>query len=299
MTIVYAFVKSIRYEHPLQLICEVMKISRSSFYEWNNKSSYQIKAKNSMMEQKVVSVFKAHKRRYGVRRIVAELRHQNVPVSPYKVRKCLAGNGLKAIQPLSFVPRTTDSRHPYPISPKHFRELIFPEAINQVWVGDITYIPMVTGKYHFLSVWMDICSRKIVGWNLQNHMRESLVTDSLNKALRSRKVLPGLMIHSDRGGQYAGNKFRKVLQGREFIQSMSDADNPYDNAHMESFFSRFKAELLQGGAFQNAENSQSEIFEFIEMYYNPSRLHSSIGYLSPNNYETQLSLHERKTNKQQ
>lgn len=299
MTIVYAFVKSIRHEHPLQLICEMMKISRSSFYEWNNKSSYQIIAKNSMMEQKVLAVFKEHKRRYGVRRIVAELRHQNMPVSPYKVRKCLAGHGLKAIQPRSFVPRTTDSRHPYPISPNYLKELIFPEAINQVWVGDITYIPMVTGKFHFLSVWMDICSRKIVGWDLQDHMRESLVTGSLSKALRSRKVLPGLMIHSDRGGQYAGNKFREVLQGRECIQSMSDADNPYDNAHMESFFSRFKAELLQGGAFQNAEDSQIEIFEFIEMYYNPSRLHSSIGYLSPNNYETQLASHESKTNKQQ
>lgn len=120
-------------------------------------------------------------------------------------------------------------------------------------------------------------------------MRESLVTASLGKALRTRKVSSALMIHSDRGGQYAGNKFRKILQGRTLTQSMSDADNHYDNAHMESFFSRFKAELLQGGAFHNAEDSQSEIFEFIEMYYNPSRLHSSIGYLSPNNFENQLA----------
>ncbi len=97
-----------------------------------------------------------------------------------------------------------------------------------------------------------------------------------------------MMIHSDRGGQYAGNKFRKILEGR-FTQSMSDADNPYDNAHMESFFSRFKAELLEGGAFQNAEDSQSKIFEFIEMYYNPKRLHSSIEYLSPKNYEKKIA----------
>jgi len=286
---VYAFVDSIRKEHSLQLICEVMQISRSSFYEWNNKSTYQIKAKNTIMEQKVVAVFKAHKRRYGVRRIVAELRHQNVQASPYMVRKHLAGNGLKAIQPRSFVPKTTDSRHPYTISPNLFKELAFPEAINQAWVGDITYIPMVAGTFRYLSVWMDICSRKIVGWDLQDHMRESLVSASLSKALRTRKISPGLMIHSDRGGQYAGNKFRKILEGRTLTQSMSDADNPYDNAHMESFFSRFKAELLEGGAFLNAEDSQREIFEFIEMYYNPSRLHSSIGYLSPDNYEKQLT----------
>ncbi|MGL6269395.1 MAG: IS3 family transposase [Chitinophagaceae bacterium] len=285
----YAFVDSIRHEYPLQLICEVMQISRSSFYEWRNKVTYQTKAKNSMQEQKVVAVFKAHKRRYGVRRIVAELSHQKVEISPYTVRKCLRSNGLKAIQPRSFVPRTTDSRHPYPISPNHLREMKLPEHINQVWVGDITYIPMATGNFRYLSVWMDICSRKIVGWDLQDHMRESLVSASLNKAIRVRKVSPGMMIHSDRGGQYAGQQFRSILQQHNLTQSMSDADNPYDNAHMESFFSRFKAELLESGAFQNAEDSQHQIFEYIEMYYNPSRLHSSIGYLSPNNFESQLT----------
>jgi putative transposase len=286
---VYAFVNTIRDVHPLEQICKVLRISRSCFYEWSNKSTYQIKAKNSVMEHKVIAVFNENKRRYGSRRIVAALGHQNVLVSPYKVRKYLSGNGLKAIQPRSFVPKTTNSRHPYMISPNHLRLKAFPEAINQVWVGDITYIPMAEGKFHYLSVWMDLCSRKIVGWDLQDHMRESLVTASLNKALRTRKVSPGLMIHSDRGGQYAGTQFRKILEGRTLTQSMSDADNPYDNAHMESFFSRFKAELMEGGAFQDAEDSHSEIFEYIEMYYNPSRLHSSIGYLSPNNFENQLA----------
>lgn len=243
-----------------------------------------------MMEEKVIAVFREHKRRYGFRRIVAELSHQNVLVSPYKVRKYLCANGLKAIQPRSFIPKTTNSRHPYPISPNHLRAKDFPVAINQVWVGDITYIPMVAGSFRYLSVWMDLCSRKIVGWDLQDHMQESLVTVSLNKAISTRKILPGLMIHSDRGGQYAGTKFRQILQRRTMVQSMSDADNPYDNAHMESLFSRFKAELMEGGAFSDADDSQTEIFEYIEMYYNPSRLHSSIGYLSPNNFETQLAL---------
>jgi transposase InsO family protein len=149
---------------------------------------------------------------------------------------------------------------------------------------------MAEGGFRYLSVWMDLCSRKIVGWDLQDHMQESLVTASLGKALRTRKVPPGLLIHSDRGGQYAGTKFRQILQNKTMVQSMSDADNPYDNAHMESFFSRFKAELIEGGGFQDAEDSQAEIFDYIEMYYNPSRLHSSIGYLSPNNFEKQLAL---------
>ena len=290
MTLVYVFVNSIRNEYSLQMICEVMRISRSSFYEWKNKTTYQIKTKNRIMEKKIIDVFEANKRRYGVRRIVVELSHQNVQVTPYKVRKYLVCNALKAIQPRSFVPKTTESRHPYPISPNHLKELTFPKAINLVWVGDITYIPMVDGSFRFLSVWMDLCSRCIVGWHLQDDMPESLVLASLNKGLKTRKVSAGLMIHSDRGGQYAGKKFRKILEGRGFIQSMSDKDNPYDNAHMESFFSRFKAELLENGAFLNAEDSQSQIFEYIEMYYNPSRLHSSIGYLSPNNFEKQLAL---------
>jgi len=290
MTIVYAFVNTIREEHPLQLICKVLKINRSCFYAWDNKTTHQPNANDTMIDQKVIAVFKEHKNRYGSRRIVAELRHQNVRVSPYKVRKCLSGNGLKAIQPRSFVPKTTNSRHPYKISPNHLKDRPFPEAVNQVWVGDITYIPMAEGGFRYLSVWMDLFSRKIVGWDLQDHMQESLVTASLGKALRTRKVSTGLLIHSDRGGQYAGTKFRQILQKKTMVQSMSDADNPYDNAHMESFFSRFKAELMEGGAFQDAEDSQTEIFDYIEMYYNPSRLHSSIGYLSPNNFETQLTL---------
>ena len=290
MTIVYAFVDTIRQEHPIEQICKLLHISRSAFYEWSKKSTYQVKAKSIVMEQKVIAIFKEHKRRYGARRVRAELSNQKVQASAYEVRKHLCANGLKAIQPRSFVPKTTNSRHPYRISPNHLRDTVFPEAINEVWVGDITYIPMAEGKFRYLSVWMDLCSRKIVGWDLQDHMRESLVTASLEKALRARKVSPGLMIHSDRGGQYAGTKFRKILDDRTLTQSMSDADNPYDNAHMESFFSRFKAELMEDGTFQGAEDSQSEIFEYIEMYYNPSRLHSSIGYLSPNNFENQLHL---------
>ncbi len=145
---------------------------------------------------------------------------------------------------------------------------------------------MVDGSFRYLSVWMDLFSPQdcwlgpegIICANQAGYIFSA-------KAIGNRKVNPGLLIHSDRGGQYAGTEFRQILNGHKMLQSMSDADNPYDNAHMESFFSRFKAELLEGGAFQNAEDSRSEIFEFIEMYYNPKRLHSSIGYLSPNAYE--------------
>lgn len=272
-------------EFPIQLLCEVLEASRSCYYAWKSCQTYQVTDKNKTMEEQVVDVFRQHKRRYGTRRIVAELRNQGVKLSQYKARKLLHRNGLKAIQPRSFIPRTTNSRHPYLISPNLLKERPATDTINRVWVGDITYIPMVDGSFQYLSVWMDLFSRRIVGWDQMDHMRESLVTSSLLKATNTRMIEPGLLVHSDRGGQYAGSKFREILDGHKMQQSMSDADNPYDNAHMESFFSRFKAELLEGGAFQNAEDSRSEIFEFIEMYYNPKRLHSSIGYLSPTAFE--------------
>jgi putative transposase len=275
-------------EYPIQQLCQVLSISRSSYYDWRNAKTHRINAASKSMEDQVVAVFKANKRRYGTRRIVAELRHQDVQTSRYRVRKALYRNGLKAIQPRSFVPKTTNSRHPYPISPNVLKEKGFPGSVNEVWVGDITYIPMAGGTFRYLSVWMDLYSRKIVGWDLQDHMKESLVLTSLRKALALRKPPLHLLIHSDRGGQYAGKKLRRLVARHQLIQSMSDADNPYDNAYMESCFSRFKAELMESGAFESAEDSHTEIFEFIEMYYNPKRLHSSIGYLSPNAYENTL-----------
>jgi len=272
-------------EYTIQQLCEVLNISRSSYYDWRNAKTHQLKPASKLMEDHAVAVFKAHKRRYGTRRIVAELRNQAIRMSRYGARKALSRNGLKAIQPRSFVPKTTNSRHSYRISPNVLKEKGFPSHVNEVWVGDITYIPMAGGTFRYLSVWMDLYSRKIVGWDLQDHMKESLVVASFQKALASRRPPKHLLIHSDRGGQYAGARFRKLIDKHQLIQSMSDADNPYDNAHMESYFSRFKAELLEGGAFDSAEDSQTEIFEFIEMYYNPKRLHSSLGYLSPNAYE--------------
>jgi transposase InsO family protein len=272
-------------EYPIQLLCEVLEVSRSCYYAWKKGQTYQVTQKNKTMEGRVIDVFRQNKRRYGSRRIVADLRNQGHTLSRYKARKLLSSNGLKAIQPRSFVPKTTNSRHRYKISPNLLKERTAPDGVNEVWVGDISYIPLTNGSFLYLAVWMDLFSRKVVGWDLQGHMRESLVIASLQKAIGSRNIKPGLLIHTDRGGQYAGAAFRKILDACNMQQSMSDADNPYDNAHMESFFSRFKTEMLEGGAFQNAEDSRIEIFEFIEMYYNPRRLHSSIGYLSPNTYE--------------
>nr|WP_262918124.1 IS3 family transposase [Pontibacter sp. E15-1] len=144
---------------------------------------------------------------------------------------------------------------------------------------------MAGGGFLYLAVWMDLYSRRIVGWQLDAHMQEGLVIVALGKAMVTRTVGQGMIVHSDRGGQYAGEVFRRLMDKHQVRQSMSRADNPYDNAFMESCFSRFKAELLEDGAFENREDAQTEIFEYIEMYSKIRRRHSALGYQSPMNYE--------------
>src|SRR6202000_2136162 len=150
-----------------------------------------------------------NKRRYGSRRIVKELPSPATRISRYTAAKVLRDNGLKAIQPRSFVPRTTDSRHAYAISPNLLLDRAMPEQPNEVWVGDITYIPLADGKWAYLAVWMDLFSSRIIGWHLDYHMQESLIPTAFKKALRNRKPDKGLIVHSDRGGQYSSNHFRK------------------------------------------------------------------------------------------
>lgn len=265
----------------------MLKVSRSAYYSWNEQKQRMAGEKKNEMEQSIIRVFREHRRRYGVRRVAAELKAQGkAKAGAYKVRKVLKEHGLKAIQPRSFVPKTTDSRHPYPISPNLLLERSLPIRPNEVWVGDITYIPLAGGSYGYLAVWMDLYSRKIIGWHLDNYMKEALVITAFKKALMSRSITAALIVHSDRGGQYAGNKFRKLLNSKpQIMQSMSRADNPYDNAFMESCFSRFKTELMQDGAFENLQDANTEIFEYIEMYYNTKRRHSSLNYECPNNFE--------------
>ena len=274
-------------------MCHVLSVSRSCYYVYR-KNGYPVESlAEKNIQAQVIAAFTLHKRRYGARRLVPELLDQGLKIGQCKVRRILREKGLKAIQPKSFVPRTTDSRHPYPISPNLLKGKAPPVKINQVWVGDITFIPLKSGGWCFLAVWMDLFSRKVTGWQLLNNMKEGLVVEAFKKSWSNRKASNGLVVHSDRGGQYAGNIFRKLLTGHKVLQSMSGVDNPYDNAFMESYFSRFKAELLQGGAFEGVEDARVEIFEYIETYYNPIRRHSALGYISPMAFERKMSYQQK------
>jgi transposase InsO family protein len=234
----------------------------------------------------VAEVFWQHSRRYGSRRIAQELQAEGTEIGRHRIRRLLREHGLRAIQPKRFVPRTTDSRHSMGYAQNLLvgRELP-PKCPNEVIVGDITYLPLQDGSFAYLASWMDLFSRLIIGWGVEDHMQESLVIEAFEKALKRRGQMHEAIIHSDRGGQYASLKFRALLRGNGCRQSMSRAEESYDNAYAESLFSRYKAELLEGGAFADLEEARLETFHYIEGYYNRIRRHSSLGYVSPEEYE--------------
>lgn len=230
-------------------------------------------------------VFDEHKRRYGSRRIEAELKGMGLDAGRYQIRRRMKEQGLKAIQPRSFVPKTTQTNPNLLRSPNLLLEMDKVTEVDKVWVGDITYLLMADGSWTYLATWMDLFSRLIVGWKISESLEASISLDSLKKAIMRRQPKPGLMIHTDGGGQYMDIDFRRMLADHKFLQSMTRVENHYDNAFAESVFSRFKAELVQGVPFENLNQAQSKIFEYIEVYYNRKRRHSSLGYKSPENFE--------------
>lgn len=233
----------------------------------------------------VEQIFADHKRRYGNRRIVAELKEQGYKLGRDQVRTLMKSAGLQPIQPKSFVPRTTDSKHGKGYWPNLLLNQPLPLEPNLVWVSDITYLPLVNGEWAYLGAWMDLFSRRVVGWQVDDNMEDELIIIPLRKALQSRQPSPGLITHSDRGGQYKSNELQELISSWHIKPSMSRADDPYDNAFAESFWSRLKAEVLEGEVFLSVEDARTEIFEYIEIYYNRVRKHSSLGYKSPKQFE--------------
>ncbi len=265
-------------------MCKVLNVSRSSYYAYVNEQTYQIKSNKALLLNEVKEIFENHKRRYGSRRIREELKDKGYEIGLYRVRRMMADQDLLAIQPRRFVPRTTQSNPNLQRSPNLLLDAPFPQAPNEVIVGDITYLP-TPGGWLYLSVWMDLFSRKIVGWQVDEHIKASLVILALQQVIRSRQPPSGLIVHSDGGRQYGSLAFRSLLKRHEFCQSMTRKDDHYDNAFAESLFSRFKAELLTDDRFENLQGARLKTFEYIEGYYNTIRKHSSLGYKRPDQFE--------------
>ena len=268
----------------------MIEVSISGYYAWRKRLTQPPKPRRQTLAGLVKDCYFENRRRYGVRRIKASLNREGVNVGKFQVRQLMREQNLRAIGPKKFVPKTTDSKGTI-ASPHLLKDIKLGEcAGGKVIIGDITYIALQSGSWCYLAMWQDKVTRRIIGWSLNDSMTAELVISALKKAIRKGLVKAGAIIHSDRGSQYASTSFRELLRTNCFRQSMSGQGNCYDNAQAESFFSRFKAELMEGGAFEDVEQARSEIFSYIEGYYNRVRLHSSLGYQSPIEFEAELKI---------
>lgn len=268
----------------IRRICATLGVPRSSYYHAAAPTPMQSSDEEIGVE--IEGIFKRHRRRYGYRRIRDQLADQGIVCAPTRVRRIMFERGLKAIQPKTYVPRTSDGRADKP-SPNLLLDVPLPEKPNRVWAGDITFIPTAAG-WIYLAVVIDLCSRRIVGWALADHLRTELVSDALKQALGSRDTVADLIFHSDRGSQYGSGAYRQILSQAGMRQSMSARANPYHNAWTESFMGTLKSEMLQNGCFVDATDARTEIFDYIESYYNHHRKHSSLGYQSPAQFEAKI-----------
>jgi transposase InsO family protein len=264
-------------------VCTTLDISRSAYYAWRSGTATPRAARDEELAPLVRAVFWQHRRRYGARRIASELADRGQRTSPRRVAKLLKTQGLRAIQPKSFVPRTTDSRHRLGYSPNLLLETPEPTKSDELWVGDITYVPLRGGAFCYLALLMDRFSRALVGWRLGETMTDVLTLGALRRAIAQRQPPPGLIHHTDRGGQYASGRYRDVLRRAQIRQSMSRAANCYDNAFMESCFGTVKTEL-EMTEYQNYQAARRELTEYLH-YYGQQRKHSALGYLAPAQFE--------------
>ncbi len=288
MTQVYPVVTSIcETGVPVRLACDVLSVSRSAYYAHRQGGVTSRDIEDARMRPLISEVFWQHKRRYGARRLSKELAANGEVCSPRRVARLMQAMELVAIQPKSFRPRTTDSSHRLGYSPNLLVDAEEPTSINRIWVGDITYIPLEKSAFAYAALLMDRCSRRIIGWDVRMNMQEPLVLAAFQKATRLRNPELGLIHHSDRGGQYAGNKYRELLNRFKMHQSMSRAANCYDNAFMESCFGTIKTEL-EMERYGSIEIARKELETYIR-YYNTRRLHSSLGYLTPLAFEQTLA----------
>lgn len=263
--------------------CKVMGISRSGWYAARKRAT--TKSSVSTLSLQAKAAFHASGCSYGSRRLSAQLKLQGWAVGRHKARTLMAANGLRARWRRKFT-HTTDSRHGLPVADNVLERQFKPDGPNQAWASDITYVRTRSG-WLYLAVVLDLFSRKVVGWAMAPSMPAQLVCEALRMAIASRRPQPGLLVHSDRGSQYASQLHMGLLQRHGLVCSMSRKGNCWDNAVMERFFLNLKMERLWQRDYANHAEAKADIADYIVGFYNPTRLHSTLGYQSPNNYELQ------------
>ena len=275
----FAFIAAEKAHFPVNALCRVLRVQRSGFYAWLSREESPRTKANQRLAIEIRVTFEAHKRRYGSPRMARAL-----GVCRHRVARLMRDQGLRA-RPRRRICRTTDSRHCQPTPANLLGRRFEASAPNRVWAGDVTYIPTDEG-WLFLAVLLDLYSRKVVGWAMSERNDEALTLAALEMALDLRQPLPGLIHHSDRGVTYAAGAYQDVLARRGIVCSMSRKGDCWDNAVIESFFSTLEFECLGDRPFPTRTQARRELVAYILGYYNPTRLHSYLGYLSPMDFET-------------
>ena len=281
----YRFVREHQQQFPIGALCRVMQVASSGYYAWRSRPESPRRRANRALTAQIRAAYSRSRKRYGRRRIHAQLQREGIGCSPNRVGRLMGQEGLQGIGRRKFR-ATTDSRHSFPVAPNLLARDFTATAPDQIWVSDITYLRTEQG-WDYLATVMDLCSRRIVGWAMQSTLERSLTLRALQMAVAQRRPGPGLIHHSDRGSQYACGDYQKALQQRGMLPSMSRKGDCWDNAPGESLFGTLKCELVHHWGQPPRERARREVFDFIEVFYNRQRLHSSLGYLSPADFERQ------------
>lgn len=270
-------------EHRISILCDVLEVSRSGYYAWISRPKCKRQKKNEALQVAILRSHDDSRMTYGYRRVHQDLVANQINVGKNCVYRLMKKSNIQAKTRKKFKV-TTDSKHNHPVHKNALNREFNIHEPNLRWVSDITYIPTSEG-WLYLSVIMDLFSRKIIGWSMDSRMKETLTLDALKMALFRRKIKSGLLLHSDRGSQYAATSYQDLIAENNIICSMSRKGNCWDNAAMESFFHTLKIELVHHERFKTREEAKIKIFEYIEVFYNRQRRHSAINYKSPDEFE--------------
>jgi transposase InsO family protein len=272
---------------PVRAMCRAFNVSSSGYYGYQSRPKSARAVEDEKLDAQIQTIHEASKQRYGSPRITAELKANGTNVSRKRVARLMNEAGISASAPKKFV-TTTDSNHDLPIAPNLLDRDFSPSKANSTWAGDITYVWTATG-WMYLAVILDLFSRKVIGWATADNMETTLCLKALEMALANRRITGDLIHHSDRGSQYASKAYTDALKAAGIKISMSKKGDCWDNAPVESFFGTLKKELIYRTRFETIDDARIKIFEYIEAFYNRSRRHSTLDYMTPTEYENAMN----------
>ena len=283
----YAFIRDRANDYPVNMLCRLLGVQRSCYYEWRDRPGKVIAPEALALRRRMKALFAASRGSLGSRMMMKNLRQEGFEIGRYKTRRLMKQLRLRVKQKRKYKV-TTDSKHSFPVAENVLNREFSPSAPDQVWGTDITYLWTQQG-WIYLAVVIDLYSRRVVGWSIDRRIKKALVIRALMMAVNLRKPPPGLICHSDRGSQYASRDYQKLLRQHGLICSMSRKGNCWDNAPVERFFSSLKREWTGDRWYRTRQEAIADVREYVAVYYNSKRLHSTLGYTTPLNYEKGLN----------